>query len=121
MSDFDYEVGDVDDIGCQLIQNGNPIDLSQGSTSVVFNMATSDGVTKKQITCSLGGTVTINGVDHIYTSAQGGITMHVVAGTTTTAASYTGEWVVTISTFVAHIPGMGQTKTFKVWPAVPTS
>jgi hypothetical protein len=121
MSDFDYVVGDVDDIGVRLTQNGNAIDLSQSNTTVVWNMVTADGNTKKQCQCSLGGTVSQNGTDTYYSSSQGGITMHVVSGTTTTAGDFTGEFVVTIGTFVSHIPGKGQTKTFKVWPAIATS
>lgn len=106
-----YKVGDVDDLGAILSQDGVPMDLTGATVTMTLKSSTG---TRTSLSCSLGGLVN----EVFVPGDSGGVTVHVTAQDTAVVGEYRGEVIVTAGSYIAHIPSGNEYITFKVLEAL---
>lgn len=111
MSDIEYKTGDADSVGAILTQNGTAINLTGWTVNFSMKPTTGEKIT---IPCTLGGTVSGTYVP----ATSGGVTIPFSASNTATAGQYRGEFEITNSGTVAHIPSGNNYYTITIWESL---
>ena len=109
--DIEYKVGDVDNVGAVLKENGVGVNLT--GYFVDFVMKNDAGV-HHTVTCSEGGMV--NGIFVPFT--QGGVTTEFTALDTAAAGEFNGEFVVYNDSGSIRFPSGNNYLVVKVWEAI---
>lgn len=111
--DIEYKQGDVDTSGAVLSDEDGVLDLT-GKTVTYVMKDLQTGLTRHEISCTLGGTV--GGVYH--SAAHGGVTIPFTATETTAYGQYKSEFVLTGTNFVRHVPSGNNYKSVMIWEKV---
>lgn len=107
---IEYKAGDIDTIGAIIIEDGNPMDLSDATVSFIMKKDSQ----KITLVCDLGGFV--NGIDVL--AIDGGVTINVTSDATATPGQYQGEFLITKDGYIAHAPSGNNFITVTIWAAL---
>ncbi|MEN6293609.1 MAG: hypothetical protein ABFD07_16540 [Methanobacterium sp.] len=111
--DFEYKQGDVDTAGAVLSDDDGALDLTDKTVTYIMKDLQT-GLTKYEISCTLGGTV--DGVYH--SAAHGGVTVPFTATETAKSGQFKSEYVITGTNFVKHVPSGNNYKSVMIWEKV---
>lgn len=108
VADIEYKTGTTDDVICQVLENGVPINLTTFDT-VVFNVSDGDGHSYS-VPCMIG--------NNTYPADQGGVTINFTAAQLSTDGEYECEFILSKNGQLSIIPNINEYYILKVYPAI---